>query len=252
MGEFRYSLLVWGMIAGMTSLLTSQEMKGQSTNPAPVLEQAFHATHAQVEQYSVRGWALMKGKWMEREEAIHLANRLASSMNMKGMEEQVSEKTDETQVKIYGEWDDQTHIGISVLSMKHPQMDVQTVAIVKIDDTTRSLDQLDKTWAQLQKAAYINGIPMEIGTTLQGTVNIRMNEQQQGQWIKDAFSSVGAKEVEGFQSPLLTSLSAYSPKIEDNIISNKHAVNLQIAVHDDTFHQTTRVVLGSPVITVEY
>ncbi|GIM46438.1 hypothetical protein DNHGIG_19870 [Collibacillus ludicampi] len=240
------------MAVGMVTLLTSQGTKAEMENSSSVLEQAFLATDAQVEQYSVRGFAVKKNQWMEWEDVSRLAHALAASMNMKNIKQENTKQADENQVRLYGQWDDQTHIMVSVLSMKKSQMDVQTITIIKVDRQGNSWQPLNSIQKRLRYTALFYGIPMEISTTLQGTVAAYWNEKQQEQIIGRVFRTVGAKEVEGLQSPKVTSISAYTPKIAEHIVSRQRPINLQVAAHYDQYRQKTHVVIGSPVITVEY
>jgi hypothetical protein len=240
------------MAVGMVTLVTSQGTKAAMENPSSVLEQAFQATDAQVEQYSVRGFAVKKNQWMEWEDVFRLAQDLAASMNIRNIKQENTKQADENQVRLYGQWDDQTHIMVSVLSMKKSQMDVQTIMIIKVDRQGNSLRELKTIQERLRYTSLLYGIPMEISTTLQGTIAAQLSEKQQEQIIHRVFGEVGAKEVEGLRSPKVTSISAYTPKIAEHIVSMQRPINLQVAAHFDQYRQKTHVVIGSPVITVEY
>lgn len=70
--------------------------------------------------------------------------------------------------------------------------------------------------------------------------------------VREVFSTVKAKEIEGVRSDLVTSVSGYSPLSKDYIVTNGNKMNLQVAVHDDAHHGKTRVLVGSPIVTIEY
>jgi hypothetical protein len=244
-------LLILFFLSGFI-FLTFQRTEAKGSTAAPLLVQTFSATHARIERYSVRGWSVMQGKWMEFAEVYELARSLAVGMKIGEERYEGSKKSGENEVRIYGQWDPQTQVMVSVLSVARPDMDTQTVISLTVDRETDSLDRLGETLARMQQVASAQGFLLETSTNLQGTLPQPMDEQQQETFIHQLLARAGATEVEGLKTRRVTSISAYSPSIGQHILSREKPVNLQVALHADTYHRNTRVIVGSPLITVEY
>lgn len=61
-----------------------------------------------------------------------------------------------------------------------------------------------------------------------------------------------AKEVESTKEDLFISTSAYSPLLADGITTNNHEMNLQLGIRTDGLGANTTLVVGTPIITIEY
>jgi len=67
--------------------------------------------------------------------------------------------------------------------------------------------------------------------------------------IKDLLTVFNAKEIEALEEDNFMSVSAYSQKLSDSIENN---MNLQIGIRSERLGARTTVVVGTPIITIEY
>jgi len=61
-----------------------------------------------------------------------------------------------------------------------------------------------------------------------------------------------AKEIEALKEDTFMSVSAYSPLFSDSIENEKNSMNLQIGIRSEGLGAKTTVVIGTPIITIEY
>jgi hypothetical protein len=65
-------------------------------------------------------------------------------------------------------------------------------------------------------------------------------------------SGFKAKEIEALKEDNFMSVSAFSPLFSDSIENEKKSMNLQIGIRSEGLGAKTTVVIGTPIITIEY
>ncbi|AIE61535.1 YwmB family TATA-box binding protein [Bacillus methanolicus] len=70
--------------------------------------------------------------------------------------------------------------------------------------------------------------------------------------VKNLLHAFNGKEIEALKEDRFISLSAYSPLFTTSIKKNQDRLNLQIAVRNEGLGGKTTVVVGTPIITIEY
>lgn len=71
--------------------------------------------------------------------------------------------------------------------------------------------------------------------------------------VNSLLNAFNAKEIEALKENKFISLSAYSPLFTTSIKKNQEdRMNLQIAVRNEGLGDKTTVVIGTPIITIEY
>lgn len=70
--------------------------------------------------------------------------------------------------------------------------------------------------------------------------------------VNKVLSRFNAKEIEALKEDTFISVSAFSPKFAESIQSEKDNMNLQIAVRSQGLGAKTTIVVGTPIITIEY
>jgi TATA-box binding len=70
--------------------------------------------------------------------------------------------------------------------------------------------------------------------------------------VNRLLKAFNGKEIEALKEDKFISVSAYSPHFTTSIKKNNDRMNLQIAVRNDGLGDITTVVVGTPIITIEY
>ena len=86
---------------------------------------------------------------------------------------------------------------------------------------------------------------------MQGEVGGKMNKALPalGSHLLSVFK---AKEIEALKEDTFMSVSAFSPLFSDSIENEKDSMNLQIGIRSEGLGAKTTVVIGTPIITIEY
>jgi hypothetical protein len=72
------------------------------------------------------------------------------------------------------------------------------------------------------------------------------------QTVNNLLSIFNAKEIEALKEETFMSVSAHSPLFAEPIQNKKNNMNLQIGVRQNGLGEKTTIVVGTPIITIEY
>ncbi|MBP3039910.1 YwmB family TATA-box binding protein [Bacillaceae bacterium Marseille-Q3522] len=86
---------------------------------------------------------------------------------------------------------------------------------------------------------------------IKGEVSDKM-EKELPDYTKDLLAAFQAKEVEALKEESFLSTSAYSQEFSNSIVNNNREMNLQIGIRTHGLGGKTTVVVGTPIITIEY
>lgn len=70
--------------------------------------------------------------------------------------------------------------------------------------------------------------------------------------LSNLMTSLKAKEEEALMEKDFYSISAYSSKLEQSIPTRNHSMNMQIGLRKKGLGANTSIVIGTPIITIEY
>lgn len=90
-----------------------------------------------------------------------------------------------------------------------------------------------------------------IFSCMEGVFNDKMNAALPNS-VNKVLSSFHAKEIEALKEETFMSVSASSPLFAESIKANKDNMNMQIAVRNQGLGGETTIVVGTPIITIEY
>lgn len=92
-----------------------------------------------------------------------------------------------------------------------------------------------------------------ITTCLEGYLDGKLRKDEWALYLRDAFDAIGAGIHTVTDSGAYMSYTGYSPLIwDEGITVGGDQININMAMRYHSFDQRTYIVIGSPVITVEY
>ncbi|WP_051663239.1 YwmB family TATA-box binding protein [Alicyclobacillus macrosporangiidus] len=251
--------------ASTTSAPTSA---ARSTTPASASASAdlvihsFAATGASASGYEVHNWSQWEGRFLSDAELQGLLGKLKQDFHIQNAKQVHQSASNDTFCAIYGERADGASV-ILTASSYHPSQGPDTTVLVVRIDKAGSKPASGAAWASLaegfrgdfarvQQGVANAGFTPQISGCIEGSVNARMSGGQKERLISEALGAVRAHQVEGMTSDGVMSISADSPWVANGILTHGHHMNLQVAIHDDTYHQRTNVLVGTPIITIPY
>ena len=88
-------------------------------------------------------------------------------------------------------------------------------------------------------------------TCIKGTMGGKLEGVLQG--IKNDFlETFKATKIEEIKEGAFVSVSAYTEQWNDALVANGKKINLQIAIRENNVDESKTIIIGTPIITVEY
>lgn len=87
---------------------------------------------------------------------------------------------------------------------------------------------------------------------IRGKFSGKLENDLQKKKASQLLASLEGTMVESLEEETVLSYSAYSPQVNTMIETNHRSMNLQVAMHYDTYMQGTMITAGIPIITAEY
>lgn len=225
----------------------------KSLQTGELLNTAFAATGAQVEAYSIHNWSVLNDTFIDPAIVQSSAEQVAGALKIQSPT--VYQHADDTQrvYQLFGKWDAQTTVAVIVNSMRQTQPAwAQTSLVIRIEYEGNDSQGLQQAISRVRAAVNKTGAKPQISTCIKGFLNDRMDGMERDRLISNTFQTVQASETEAMRTDMLTSVSGYSKLSDEYITTNAKRMNMQMAVHYETYQKKTQVLIGSPILTIEY
>lgn len=252
MNKLAYSVLIICLMIGVIYAYPTSPSFAKEMRMGDMLTQAFAASSAEAEGYSVHNWSVVNQQFAEMNELVQMARKMNETLQIPNPQEYQNSELQQHIYQLYGKWDDTTDVTLILNSMNLEGQQPQTTLVVKVERRSNNTEGLTETVDRVRQTARDAGANPQISTCIKGFLNDRIKITERDQLIKRVLSSVKAKEVEALRSDLLTSVSGFSAASKEHILTDGKPMNLQVVVQWDNYQKRTRVLVGAPIITIEY
>lgn len=208
----------------------------------------------------------LQGKDIEIDEwTIHAREKLTSVKQSKDLEEYVSNLKKQFPTWVWTESSNQQHWEATALSpdqsthqesikivSTHTKQSTQAYAIYEIKgkEWTEHTDEflksgLSSTFSNIfrEKPIIFSCITAEIDDKMRTTLSATMN---------GLLTAFDAKEIEALNEDSFISVSARSSLFSESLEGNEDSMNIQLALRTQGMGAKTTLVVGTPIITIEY
>ncbi|UOF91049.1 YwmB family TATA-box binding protein [Fodinisporobacter ferrooxydans] len=217
-----------------------------------VYKQTFQTSQANLEQIQLHQWSILNHAWISSSEVSQLTNKVATSLSLQNPK-RFSDFTElHRSFTIQGQLDPGTNVQITVTSIHHSGIPTETYLSLSLRKDTNNLNQLAILKKRLEQVLIANKIQPQLNVNLVGSVPGKIEGNAAKEKIQTMFRSVGANTIEGLYSNLETSITGFTPYIHSYLYTNEKKMNVQIALHYNNLQKNTRLVIGTPIITIEY
>lgn len=251
MRKLAYFVLLFCIVIGVAYAYPAKPTVAKELPIGDLLLRAFDTSTAEAEGYYVHNWSVVNNTYMSMKELQQMAERLNSTLQIP--DAQVNKIDDEHQhiYQLYGRWDPRTTVSL-VLATMDLEKQPQTVLVIKVERESNRVQDITRSIEKVKETTKSIGVAPQISTCIKGFYSDRIESTERNQLIQRIFASVNAGEIEGIRSELITSVSGYSPLSKEYIKTNEKRMNLQVAMHYDAYQKKTRILVGSPIVTIEY
>ena len=234
------------------SFMSYRQTLAQTTDTAQFLRDAFNATEGEVEGYSIHNWSVIDQEFHSADQLKAMAQQLNRTFGIENAKATGGSEGDQHSVTLRGTWKNGADAQLTLKSMRMTDHAPQTALVLRVERETQDLQDYGPSIDRVRATAEsLHAVP-QISTCVKGFLPDKMENGDSNSLVKRVFEKVKAKEIEGVRSGLVTSVSGFSPLSRDYIVTNGNKMNVQVAVHYDAYQGKTRVLVGSPIVTIEY
>ena len=230
-----------------------------STDAAVTLvRQAFSVTGAKLSAYEVHDWTTLRNQALSLSQIEAIGKNVATALKINVRPQHVQSSKEEASVIYTGHRSRQgiagsTQVTVQLMSMKWPQVQPQTVLVVREFTTTTSARTMGTAYQDTVNAVQRVGGQPHINVTMIGYLQGMLPTAARAQVIQHAFASTAGQPLQTMQDAYTSSTSgAVAAANVPFIASGMQKLNLQVALHKRNYQKDTKVLVGSPLITIEY
>ena len=220
------------------------------------IEQAFAATGAVYSGFEIHDWTTLSNTFDGEAGLQATAKRLAVELGGKGLHFYGHVDPSNHVALFTGTYGTRDHLSVELASMRLAAP--QTVLVVRIwrqestSPGSQAFARLPGMYANVEQAVQsVGGRPM-VNASLFGHLAPLTPPEKRLQIIRSAFGAAGAAALQPMVLPYTTSVAGFASAGVPYIVGGRQKLNLQVALHEDNFNHYTRVLVGSPILTVEY
>ena len=229
-----------------------------TVSPVPLVARAFSATGAMLTEYEVHDWTTLQNKALTLSQMESIGGKVAKSLANSTRPTWKQTSAEESAVMYaYHQGKKGTtpslQVTVELMSMKFPNIVPQTVLVIRELVTTTSDQTMENTYQRVQSAIMATGGLPHINVTMVGERRGLLSSSARANVVKRTFAFAGGTPLQGMQDAYTTSTSGEVPGIMvPSIRSGRQNLNLQVALHKRIYQKDTKVLVGSPIITIEY
>ncbi|MBX6352126.1 MAG: YwmB family TATA-box binding protein [Thermoflavifilum sp.] len=246
------AVLAWGL---------QQAAQAAPGTPAPAatertrfLERAWQASGGTLTGYELHLWQPLSSGAAPEAAMATVINTVRQEFQLSDAKISQATAGSERVMELTGRWSDGTQVTAVVSTWDGSAQTPGTVLVIRAEHAGNSTDGLAAHLGSLyQVSRDLSGADAsEISACLQGFLDARIVGVAADHVISSVFQAVGATRVEGVSTATETSVSGYSSNEPEYIMTHGRRMNIQVAVHPDTYHHRTNLLIGTPIITSAY
>ncbi|MHB1628334.1 MAG: YwmB family TATA-box binding protein [Bacilli bacterium] len=275
-------------LMGLAVLLTASYLTGQTMasvwrpgagRTVPFLTKAFDATHSRLTGFEVHDWSTLHDGFSSVAVLTRDAKRVAQEMGVSsphlythdGSRDHVAVWSGFLQS---GKGTVRMQATVQMASLSFPHAPAQTVLILRLLASGPSYPgerggrlpvrssapgsemglfrDFAAAYRTVRTAAAASGGNAVVNATLFGVIPALLNTAHRGAVVRAAYAAVHAQPLQAMVYAYTTSIAGYAASGGSPALAGSQRINLQVALHENSYNRSTRVLVGSPIITVEY
>lgn len=246
-------------MAGSTVWQTASQPGARSAAAAvaPFVVRAFRATGARVTGFEVHAWSTLADGFETTGTLRSRALSVARALGFTGLALTVHDGRADHVVVWKGRYTNPSLGGTAVgtvefASMEFPGQKPQTVCVARILAATGTAAALAPAYADIAAAVAVLHGDTAQNATLFGDKGTPLGTVARAALARKALATARAKPIGRMTITYTTSVSAYAPIAVPTLPSGTQKIDLQVAFHENFYNKDTRVLVGSPIVTLEY
>lgn len=243
------TLIIGGLVIRSTNLIAGYQVNGSE------LDVAFNQTGAIFENVTVSGWGKVNNRFISQQELLNMLWQVSTSLGLQRSQSDLqldSEKSkDYRGARFQGKIDDNAFVevfGQSINSLDSAGAETYITVVV----TVKTQEKGSKFWTDQTKMALGKVAIPEVATVISGTLPKTISHTQKQELMERVFGYLHAEKTEDIASKEMLGWTGYSPYLEEKLKVGDEDINLNMAIRTSSGSNTTSILVGTPIIAVEY
>lgn len=221
----------------------------ESMEAEAVVNAAYAESGAKLDHININSHVIINDKFLTIDKISEICNDISEKLKMKDTIITKENSDDLCEIRLNGTIDTGLK-GTIILQSSKIQGFKESSIVIDIIETKEQyeLQELcDKIREILKSYGKVN-LNINLVAYYDGVIDNRNTKKT----IDKAFEKIGAKEVEGIENDDLISITGYTPKLEDSISYCGKKANINMATRYSSYEDKTYILIGTPLIVVEY
>ncbi|WP_067624837.1 YwmB family TATA-box binding protein [Alicyclobacillus acidiphilus] len=222
------------------------------------LDDALQATNASATGYAIHDWTTLNQQFLTVQDLAKVGGKLVQEFGLVNANITSRQVKNESFWQVDGSWPNGTNVQLVLTSLPGSgsvddiDSSAQTVLTITALGSNLTKDVFASQYDQVERmVAAVEGTP-QMSAYLTGFIPTEVSESTANKLAAQALAAVDATTVEALRTSLETSVSGYSENAPTYILTNGRRMNVQVAVHQDSYRHGTDVYIGTPIITTTY
>jgi hypothetical protein len=231
--------------------------RAAARNATWYVARALAATGARMNGFEVHDWSNLSSRAESLPTLRAEAERVVRAFGMKRTGAYEHDAANDRVALVTGTYDGNATASVELASMQLTASQMETVLVARIADTGSgrkppALAEVAGAYLSIERATRAVAAQPDVNVTLFGSLANMLGRAARASRVAAALAADGAAAQPGMADAYTTSVTGFSPAPVPYDIAGQTRFNLQVALFENNFHHSTRVLVGSPIITVEY
>lgn len=222
-----------------------------------LVAQTFTATGAKLTDYEVHDWTTLCNQALPKSELQQIGGKLAKELGVRSAPIFTRKGTTAWSIEYSDvgglqQQSDKPAATVALMSMNPAGGTPQTVLAIRVTGSTRTTAIINKEYQQVEHVVQALGGQPQINVTMIGSLPRSLDTAARAGVIAKAYAKVAGKQLQIMQDPFTSSVAGYAPANAPVLAAGRQKLNLQVAMYKSNRQKDTKVLVGNPVITIEY
>jgi len=221
----------------------------ETMNPEDVINSAFIESKAKLESVNINSYVVLEDEFLTIDNSSKICNDISEKLIVK--EASITRESDEgfSQISLQGIIDQGINVTIILQSSRLKDFKESSIVIDIVG--TREEYDISQLCDKIREILGTYG-DVRLNINLVGYYDGAISNKELIKKINKVFKKIGAKKIEGIEGSELISITGYTSKTKENISYCGKKVNINIAARFNSYENKTYILIGTPLIVIEY
>ncbi|WP_432406996.1 YwmB family TATA-box binding protein [Wukongibacter sp. M2B1] len=221
----------------------------EDMNPETIVTTAYTESEAKLDYVNINSYVILQDKFLTIDKADKICNDISEKLEMKDTIMTKDNSEDLCGIRLSGTIDTEINATIILQSSKFQGFKESSI-VVDIIETREEYD-LSKLCDKIREILKSYG-DVNLNINLVAYYDGVIENKNLKNTIDKALKKIDAKEIEGIENNDLISITGYTPRLDESISYCGKRANINMATRYSSYEDKTYILIGTPLIVIEY